>query len=157
MAINFKMDSVTNILDVGNICRPKDYSVSALTNPKSDTLENSNSSNECYKVKLNFGVDRLLSNNNEDHVKPQNYTKNTISTNFNNNQNSVPNSLNSNYNGDLLSSVNSQIGLNLLQFPLSAVANGLYTSNQNFILKPFPLRMGAGGGSQNGNFLCKIK
>lgn len=144
MAINYKMESAANSLDASNICKPKDYSSAALSNLKSETIENSKNSN---KVKLNFGVDRLLSNNNEESSRIH-ADKNSVFMNANFN---VPNN---NHNSDLMSNVNSQIGLNLLQFPLS-VANGLYNStNQNYVLKPFPLRIG--GGSQNGKFGVRV-
>lgn len=140
----------------------KDYSVSAM---KMD-------SGESHKIKLNFGVDRLLSKCSEikdldDHIdKMAIINRNCVNlvdknvlllsannynpANFNSmnalnslNSLSMNNNLNHLHNQNFLSReenglMGNQFGLNLLQqFP-----GGLYANqNQNFVLKPFPIRI----------------
>ena len=130
----------------------RDYSVSAL---KMDQVEN-------HKIKLNFGVDRLLSkcseikdlddqmaviNRNCAHLVDKNIlmlsanSYNPANLNAINLQNMNSNLNNHNHNREENGVFeSSQFGLNLLQqFP---IASGLYgNQNHSFVLKPFPIRI----------------
>lgn len=152
----------------------KDYSVSAMK------ME----SGESHKLKLNFGVDRLLSKCSEikdldDHIdKMAIINRNLVDKNvlllnangfnpasFNSinaiNSMSLNNNLNHIHNQNLQNIQHreengvsgSQFGLNLLQqFP-----GGLYgNQSQNFVLKPFPIRINQRNGqTHNGeSFKC---
>jgi hypothetical protein len=136
--------------ELGNNCKARDYSCSSLSNLRNESLQNSASNTNSGKIKLNFGVDRLLANDDEDHqrseISKSILEKNLMLFSANNNNSKISSA----HNSEIINSVNSQVGLNFMQsiqqFPM-AVSNGLFASNQNFILKPFPLRIGSGNHS----------
>lgn len=126
-----------------DINKPTDYSLSSSeTKLKSDINEannnksnnnNSNSNTISKSMKLNFGVERLLSRK-EDEDNKKIYTKLDESKDKGLLINVVTNNVN-------IESDNSFQGLNLLhQQLMNTNINGL--ANQNCILKPFPLRFG---------------
>lgn len=160
MAIHPKMDSLetesycsNSSSELGNNCKPRDYSCSSLSNLKGESVQSVSSTPNSGKIKLNFGVDRLLSNNDEDCAKAE-ISKSVLEKSFmlfSTNNNNIS-KISCAHNSEIMNSVNSHVGLNFMQsihqFPMAAVSNGLLTTNQNFVLKPFPLRIG--NGNQNG-------
>ena len=141
---------------------PKDYSCTSSSEAimKSDQLETNNNKT----VKLNFGVDRLLSKCDtnvdllEESLNRKLIDKNMIiygvNNNINNNNNNDNNiGINGLFNNNNFHSLNlndggsHQLGINLLQHQFPHFSMG---SNQNFILKPLPIRYGR---SHNGELI----
>jgi hypothetical protein len=159
----------TNSSDV----MPKDYSLSSLdisaknniniNNNNSGFEANNNHMPMSKSMKLNFGVERLLSKRDD----KERINKNIIYKNINNNDDDEmlvnkksaekDESLVYNNNNNIIESANvsgnHQLGLNLLHQQLIHAdnTNGL-TNHQNFILKPFPIRFGR---NHNGEILIR--
>jgi hypothetical protein len=120
---------------------PKDYSLSSLDlctkSERYETNNNNNSINVTTPVsksmKLNFGVERLLSK--KDYEKSE---RPVYIPSVNDNDSLINLSANSQYpeNGS------NQLGINLLHQQLIHTDNNNELGNQNLVLKPFPLRFG---------------
>ncbi|CRK96921.1 CLUMA_CG010431, isoform A [Clunio marinus] len=126
---------------------PKDYSLSSTDmNMKSNSVETNNNTIS-KSMKLNFGVERLLSKcdrqiEKEDPIDDMIMNKNLINKNIyspNVHDNEVLLNLSAN-NINEPEIGNHQLEINLLHQQLTHINNGL--ANQNFVLKPFPIRFG---------------
>lgn len=143
-----------------DINQPKDYSLSSVdVTLKSDPVE-ANNNTISKSMKLNFGVERLLSKC-DNRIEKVHVVDETLI-----NRNLIDKSLyapNANDHAVLLnlsaSNVHSQpeigsnqLGLNLLHQQLTQINNGM--ANQSFVLKPFPIRFGR---NHNGKKYLKLK
>lgn len=131
-----KFSSNNKIMDI-NI--PRDYSLSSSDIRLKSEMNEANNNTLSKSMKLNFGVERLLSRNDDKLITQieENKDKGLLLNLVSNN---TETDTGHNYQG-----------LNLLHQQLINT-NGL--SNQNCILKPFPLRFGK---NHNGRIWKKIK
>lgn len=123
------MDLIENESFCSNSSSPKDYSLSSAIIMKSEINQTQNKPEITKSMMLNFGVDRLLSK------CDKTFEKNLINESF----------LKSSQSENKDQTGNSLSQINLLQQQLTGNTNGFL--NQNFVLKPFPLRFGR---SENG-------
>lgn len=129
--------------------QPKDYSLSSPELAlKSDLVEPNNNTVVSKSMKLNFGVDRLLSKCDKKFDKVQIVDEMLINRNLidknlyppcaNDHELLLNLSANNVHSQPEIGS--NQLGINLLHQQLTQMNNGL--SSQNFVLKPFPIRFG---------------
>lgn len=139
--------------------QPKDYSLSSSEmSVKSELIEPNNNSIVVSKsMKLNFGVDRLLSKCDKKFDKPRLVDEMLNRNQFDKslyppcaNDQDVLLNLSANNTHSQTEIGNNQLGINLLHQQLTQMNNGL--SSQNFVLKPFPIRFGR---NHNGERLQK--
>lgn len=145
---------------------PKDYSLSSTDMTVKSELIETNNNTISKSMKLNFGVERLLSKCDKkfdrNHIIDEMLTKrnlsdkNTFSQCVNQGVNDHEVLLNLSANRPEIGS--NQLGINLLHQQLTHINSGL--SNQNFVLKPFPIRFGRNHNGkkkdENGKLVWKI-
>ena len=145
-----------------DINSPKDYSLSSSDmTVKSELIENNNTISK--SMKLNFGVERLLSKCDKKFDRNQFIDEMFINRNLNDknlfaqyaNQSVNDHEVLLNLSANQPEIGSNQLGINLLHQQLTHINNGL--SNQNFVLKPFPIRFGR---NHNGkicrHFFCTL-
>lgn len=127
---------------------PKDYSLSSTDiSLKNDVIE-ANNNTISKSMQLNFGVDRLLSKCDKKFDKNQIVDEMLVNRSLIDKSMYAPCAsdsemlLNLSANNVLNQAEigSNQLGINLLHQQLTHMNNGL--SNQNFVLKPFPIRFG---------------
>lgn len=136
---------------------PKDYSLSSTDmSVKSETIETNNNTIS-KSMKLNFGVDRLLSKCDkkfeknhiiEEMISNRNLIDRSSFTQCGNDHEILLNLSANNVNNQPDIGSN-QLGINLLHQQLTHMNNNGLSSSPNFILKPFPIRFGR---NHNGEF-----
>lgn len=137
---------------------PKDYSLSSSASDmtvRSDTTE-ANNNTISKSMRLNFGVERLLSKCDKKFDRNHIIDEMLISRSLIDKKLYAPCATDSemllNLSANNVHSQteigSNQLGINLLHQQLSHINNGL--SNQSFVLKPFPIRFGRNhNGKQN--------
>lgn len=138
---------------------PKDYSLSSSdTTVKSEPIEQNNNVTISKSMKLNFGVDRLLSKCDKKFDRTHIVDEMLIDRNLIDknlfvpcaNDHEVLLNLSANTPHSQTEIGNNQLGINLLHQQLTHINNGL--SNQNFVLKPFPIRFGRNHNGMQNNY-----
>lgn len=127
---------------------PKDYSLSSTDmSVKSESIETNNNTIS-KSMKLNFGVDRLLSKCDKKFERNHMIDELLINRNlvekspFTQCANDHEILLNLSANNNQPDIGSNQLGINLLHQHLTHMNNNGLSSNQNFVLKPFPIRFG---------------
>lgn len=153
-----------DLLDTESFCSnsssdinlPKDYSLSSSDiSMKCEVIETNNNTIS-KSMLLNFGVERLLSKCDKkfdrNHIIDEMLTnrnaidKNLLTPSANDHEVLLNLSANNVHNQPEIGS--NQLGINLLHQQLTHINNGLL-SNQNFVLKPFPIRFGRNHNGEN--------
>lgn len=128
--------------------QPRDYSISSSDmTVKSELVEPNNNIVVSKSMKLNFGVDRLLSKCDKKFDRTQIVDEMLINRNLIDktlyppcNDHEVLLNLSANNSHSQAEIGSNQLGINLLHQQLTQINNGL--SSQSFVLKPFPIRFG---------------